>query len=181
MTEGGWVPRDRPGTGPNTDIRMPHTTPKMVAKKTLQMFDTPSPFFAICPWLLADEDMGGSGWPFDAWHGWAYSEKYGRKKPVITTLQETPPKEIEPRTEPMVIDVDGDTRDWEWVEQTYGASYRRGKTSLRLIEVHEYEGPATLDVWVVDSRLACLSGGSNSTTITPTHPPLTVRRVVQPG
>jgi hypothetical protein len=151
MTEGGWVPRDRAGTGPNTDIRMPHTTPKLVAKKTLQVYDTPSPFFAICPWLLADEDMGGSGWPFDAWHGWAYSERYGRKKPVIITLQQIPPHEVEPRIQPLVLDVDGDTRDWAWVQQAYGASYRRGATTLRLIEVHEYEGPATLDVWVVDS------------------------------
>jgi hypothetical protein len=151
MTEGGWVPRDRPGSGPNTDIRMPHTTPKMVAKKTLQMFDIPSPFFAICPWLLADQDMGGSGWPFDAWHGWAYSDKYGRKKPVITTLQKVPPKEVQPRAEPMVVDVDGDTRDWSWIDESYGADFRRGNTTLRLIEVHEFEGPATLDVWVVDS------------------------------
>jgi hypothetical protein len=152
MTEGGWTPRDRPGTGPNTDIRMPHTTPKMVAKKTLQMFDLPSPFFALCPWLLADRDMGGGdGWAFDAWHGWAYNELYGSKKPVITTLQEIRAKEIEPRAALMVIDVDGDTRDWAWVQESYGASYRRGATTLRLIEVHEYEGPATLDVRVVDS------------------------------
>jgi hypothetical protein len=150
MTEGGWVPRDRPGTGPNTDIRMPYTTPKMVAKKTLQMYDTPSPFFAICPWLLADQDMGGSGWPFDAWHGWAYSEKYGRKKPVITTLQQIPPKEVQRRTGPMVIDVDADSRTWAWAKRRYGASYRRGNTSLQLIEVHEYEGPAAFNVWVVD-------------------------------
>jgi hypothetical protein len=150
MTEGGWVPRDRPGTGPNTDIRMPHTTPRVVAKKTLQMYDAPSPFFAICPWLLADQDMGGSGWPFDAWHGWAYTEKYGRKKPVIQALQNTPAKEVEARTELLVIDVDSDTRDWTWVQNAYGASYRRGATNLRLIEVHEYEGPATLDVWVMD-------------------------------
>jgi hypothetical protein len=160
LTEGGWVPRDRPGTGPNTDIRMPHTTPRMVAKKTLQMYDTPSPFFALCPWLLADEDMGGSGWPFDAWHGWAYSEKYGRKKPVINTLQQTPPKELSQRPEPMVLDVDGDTRDWAWVEQTYGATYQRGLGALRLIEVHEYEGPPTLDVWVVDSHGLPLEGAS---------------------
>jgi hypothetical protein len=152
LTEGGWVPRDRPGTGANTDIRMPHTTPRMVAKKTLQMLDTPSPFFAICPWLLADEDMGGSGWPFDAWHGWAYAEKYGRQKPVITALQQTPPKELVRRSEPMVIDIDGDTRDWVWIEQNYGATFRRGRSSLQLIEVHEYEGPPTLDVWVVDDH-----------------------------
>jgi hypothetical protein len=150
MTEGGWVPRDRPGTGPNTDIRMPHTTPKMVAKKTLLMYDTPSPFFALCPWLLADEDMGGIGWPFDAWHGWAYSERYGRQKPVIGMLQQTPPKEIQPRTRPLTIDVDGDLRDWDWVQEAYGTAYRRGTNDLRLIEVHESEGPATLDVWVVD-------------------------------
>ena len=53
MTEGGWVPRDRPGSGHNTDIRMPLTTPNMVAKRTLQMYDTPSPFFAICPWPVS--------------------------------------------------------------------------------------------------------------------------------
>ncbi len=151
MTEGGWVPRDRPGTGPDTDIRMPHTTPRMVAKKTIQMYDTPSPFFAICPWLLADEDMGGSGWPFDAWHGWAYRDKYGIKKPVIIALQQHVPKEIEPRSEPLVIDVEGDTQDWAWVQQAYGVAYRRGTGNLSLIEVHEYEGPATLDAWVVDS------------------------------
>ena len=150
MTEGGWTPRDRPGSGPNTDIRMPLTTPKMVGKKTMQMFDTPSPFFAICPWLLADEDMGGSGWPTDAWHGWAFEEEYGRKKPVITALQYFPPKEEQRRDLPLVIDVDGDTQGWNWVQRSYGAKYRRGNSRLQLIEVHEYEGPATLDVWVVD-------------------------------
>jgi hypothetical protein len=151
MTEGGWVPRDRSGSGSNGDIRVPHTTPKMVAKKTLQMYDAPSPFFALCPWLLAAEDMGGMGWPFDAWHGSAYSEKYGRKKPVILMLQHVPPKEIRSRSTPMVIDVNGNTRDWAWAHRAYGASYQRGTSTLQLIEVHEYEGPATLDVWVVDS------------------------------
>lgn len=154
MTEGGWVPRDRPGTGPDTDIRMPHTTPRMVGKKTLQMFDTPSPFFALCPWLLADDEMvagGYAGWPFDSWVGWAYADIHGREKPVVKLLQDTPPKEIEIRAKPMVIDVNADTRSWSWVEKAYGASYQRGTGNLRLIEVHEYEGPATLDVWVVDS------------------------------
>ena len=149
MTEGGWTPRDRAGTGP-VDIRWPHTTPRMVAKKTLHMYDVPSPFFAICPWLLADDDMGGTGWPFDAWHGWAYSEKYGRMKPVITTLKQVPPKEIAPRPEPVALCLDSDVRDWAWLGEAYGASYRRGTSTLRLIEVHEYEGPASLDVLVVD-------------------------------
>lgn len=152
LTEGGWVPRDRPGTGPDTDIRVPHTTPRMVAKKTLQMYDTPSPFFAICPWLLACEDMGASGWPYDAWHGWAYGDLYGSKKPVIDALESTPPKEIKPRSEPLVMDLEGDTRPWAWARSTYGTRYRRGRGSLRLIEVHEYEGPATLDVLVVDGQ-----------------------------
>jgi hypothetical protein len=71
-------------------------------------------------------------------------------KPVITTLKQFPPKESAPRAEPLVLCVDGDTRDWAWVGDAYGASYRRGETTLRLIEVHEYEGPATLDVLVVD-------------------------------
>ena len=90
LTEGGWVPRDRAGSGPNTDIRLPHTTPNKVASRTLAMFDGNSPFFAICPWLIADDAMqmhGYTGWPFDAWVGWAYSEKYGYEKPVIDTLK----------------------------------------------------------------------------------------------
>jgi hypothetical protein len=90
MTEGGWVPRDRAGSDP-IDIRWPYTTPKMVATKTVQMYEYPSPLFAICPWLLADEDMGGGGWPYDAWHGWAFEELYGRQKPVIQALIDNPP------------------------------------------------------------------------------------------
>lgn len=97
LTEGGWVPRDRAGTGGNTDIRWPMTTPKMVAKKTLAiMNERPSPFFAICPWLLACSFMGGSGWEFDAWVGWAYSEKYGWEKPVVQMLSDNPPPDYEP-------------------------------------------------------------------------------------
>jgi hypothetical protein len=93
MTEGGWVPRDRAGTGPNTDIRWPHTTPNKVGVKTLEMFDEISPFFAICPWLVADDAMnpGYTGWPFDAWVGWAYNEKYGWEKPVVHVLKANPP------------------------------------------------------------------------------------------
>ena len=89
MTEGGWVPRDRAGSGPDVDVRWPQTTPRMVAKKTLAMFEAESPFFALCPWLLAGDDMGGHGWPFDVWHGWAYEDKYGRQKPVVRALQGT--------------------------------------------------------------------------------------------
>ncbi len=158
MTEGGWAPRDRAGSAP-IDIRWPHSTPNMVAKKTLQMYDTPSPIFAICPWLLADRDMGGAdGWAFDAWHGWAYNDKYGNQKPVIDTLRRMPPKELELRARPMVLDLNGDTRDWVWIEQTFGAGYRRGETPLRLIEVHEYEGPASLDALVVDGDGLPLEG-----------------------
>lgn len=94
LTEGGWCPRDRAGTGPNTDIRWPHTTPKMVAKKTLAAFEGGHPFFAICPWLLADDAMvpgGYVGWPYDSWVGWAYSDKYGAEKPVVEILRANPP------------------------------------------------------------------------------------------
>lgn len=108
MTEGGWVPRDRAGSGNDIDCRLPHTTPRMVARRTLEMFQAvegdsiellysgetiPNPFFAVCPWLLADEDMGGSGWPFDAWHGWAFEERYGRLKPVGQALIASQPGE----------------------------------------------------------------------------------------
>jgi hypothetical protein len=91
MTEGGWVPRDRAGSGNNIDIRWPYTTPRMVASKTLEMYQAESPLFAICPWLLASERMGGSGWPYDAWDGWAYVDKYGEQKPVIQALIDNPP------------------------------------------------------------------------------------------
>jgi len=98
LTEGGWCPRDRAGTGPNTDIRWPNTTPKMVGKKMLEMFGE-GPFIAQCPWILADDAMvpgGYVGWPYDAWVGWAYSdvidqdtgEPYGPEKPVVWMLQE---------------------------------------------------------------------------------------------
>lgn len=139
MTEGGWVPRDRAGTGPNTDIRVPHTTPNMVAAKTLQMYDTPSPFFAIAPWLAADEDMGGSHkWPFDAWHGWAYSKMYGRQKPVIHALKATPPKERVVRACPLIMDIEGNTRDWLWAERKYTLFLDRVRDAeYRLVEIHE--------------------------------------------
>lgn len=96
MTEGGWVPRDRPGTGPDVDLRWPMTTPRAVARLTLEMERENQrlgqPLFAHTPWLLADRDMGGAdGWPFDAWVGWAFSDRYGREKPVVTALKRNPP------------------------------------------------------------------------------------------
>ena len=143
ITEGGWVPRDRAGTGPNTDIRHPHTTPKMVGKKTRQMFHGPSPLFGICPWLLADSDLGGSGWPFDAWHGWAYSEKYGSRKPVIDDLQQFEPNEI------MIVDIEGDIRDPEWMYDNFDFIGPRESGNVRLVEIHEYVGgPPPSHAWV---------------------------------
>lgn len=97
MTEGGWVPRDRAGSGSDVDLRWPLTTPKAVARLTLEM-ETENerlgrPLFAHTPWLLADREMGGAdGWPFDAWVGWAYSERYGMEKPVVQALRRNPPR-----------------------------------------------------------------------------------------
>ena len=91
MTEGGWQPRDRAGSGTNSDLRWPLTTPRKVAELTLAMFQADSPLFAQCPWLLACGDMGGSGWEYDSWVTWAYEDKYGREKPVVQTLQQNPP------------------------------------------------------------------------------------------
>jgi hypothetical protein len=91
LTEGGWVPRDRAGsTNLDIDIRWPHTTPKMAGKKTVSMYNVNSPFFAICPWLIADDAMvlfGYVGWPYDAWYGWAYTDKYDYDKPVVSMLK----------------------------------------------------------------------------------------------
>jgi len=90
MTEGGWVPRDRAGSNP-ADIRWPYTTPRMVAKKTLAIYETDTPLLAICPWLLACRALGGSGWEFDAWVSGEYADKYGWEKPVVQLLKDRPP------------------------------------------------------------------------------------------
>ena len=103
MTEGGWVPRDRAGSGPDTDVRWPHTTPRQVAVKTLQMFESSSPFFAICPWLVACGGMGGVGWEDDAWVGGSFMDRYGYEKPVVQVLQDNPPGELEPEPTPEPI------------------------------------------------------------------------------
>lgn len=97
LTEGGWVPRDRAGSNP-VDIRWPYTTPNVVAQKTLTAYNDETPHFAICPWLLADGDMAGGdvGWPFDAWIGWCYEDKYGREKPVVQMLKDNPPGQCDP-------------------------------------------------------------------------------------
>jgi len=100
MLEGGFVPRDRPGSGgETTDIRWPYTTPKMVAKKTLAMYQEDTPFIAICPWLLACKEMGGSGWEDDSWVGGSFSDKYGLEKPVVKLLHDNPPGQRASRAE----------------------------------------------------------------------------------
>jgi hypothetical protein len=103
LTEGGWTPRDRAGGGREPiDIRWAHTTPRMVAKKTLAAYEAPSPFFANCPWILACKEMQGSGWEDDSWVGGSYSDKYGLYKPVVPLLQQNPPGVIpEPTPEPI--------------------------------------------------------------------------------
>jgi hypothetical protein len=94
MTEGGWVPRDRAGSS-IVDIRWPMTTPNKVAENTVAMFEADTPMFALTPWLLASQDMGASGWPDDCWVGYAFSDKYGREKPVVQALRETAPAPVE--------------------------------------------------------------------------------------
>lgn len=101
MTEGGWQRRDRAGSGPNTDIRWPHTTRSMVAIKTLEMWEADSPFFAFMPWLFADDDFcqaGYVGWPFDAAiRGWADLLTYGyEKEELIALMEANPPGSLVP-------------------------------------------------------------------------------------
>ena len=92
MTEGGWVPRDRAGSNP-IDDRWDLTTPEMVAKKTLAMYqDAPPEMFAVCPWLLADSLMGGAGQFEDgAWYTGAWRPHYWLETPVIGMLEDNPP------------------------------------------------------------------------------------------
>lgn len=96
LCEGGSQPRDRAGSGEYIDIRWPLTTPGMVAKKTLQMFQEPTnTMFAQMPWLFADDYLcvaGFVGWPFDAAViGWAFMNDYGYEKPIVDLLANNPP------------------------------------------------------------------------------------------
>ena len=105
MAEGGWVVRDRPGDGliHPIDDRWALTTPRVIAKKTLAMYqaaeresfapmyDFPSPFQALCPWLLACNLMGGGGFEDAAWYTGQFADKYGLRKPVIDMLAANSP------------------------------------------------------------------------------------------
>jgi hypothetical protein len=143
MTEGGWEPKDMAGSGgASTDIRYVPTTCKEVGKKTHgiyqdQMYGVPdeeleslglvgleSPFYALCPWLLASADMGASGWPDSCWRGYAFEdvidqdtgEPYGREKPVIHYLEENPPGPSPP------IDIDAAIKSFENAEKSSEAA-----------------------------------------------------------
>lgn len=93
LTEGGQTPGARAGGGVTAEVRYPKPTPENVADFTVGMFEAETPMVFQTPWLLADGDMAGGdqGWPYDAWHGWAFSELYGTSKPVIRALQATAP------------------------------------------------------------------------------------------
>lgn len=128
LTEGGWCPRDRAGSDP-VDIRWPYTTPWMVAKKHIHAEEYPHPYFAYCPWLAADEDMGGAGgWSNDAWQGYAFEPEYGRQKPIIATLKSVPAGGRTVDIE--VIDRYGNPQPWSWVVDNYGP-----------IIITDFEGP----------------------------------------
>jgi hypothetical protein len=92
MGEGGWTPKARAGSGGDFELRYTLPTPRRVAERTLAMYQEPSPLFAICPWLLASEHLGGSGWYDDAWCGGAFYDLYGFEKPVVQTLRANPPE-----------------------------------------------------------------------------------------
>lgn len=153
LTEGGWVPRDRPGTGPNTDIRHPHTTPPIVGDKTVQMMNLPSPFFAICSWLIADGEMclgGDVGWPFDAHVGWAYEAEYGREKPVIADLASAPSvAHPDPEVLPVVVGLEGELRDIAWA-RGLAVAVIPGTGPCYIAGMFEVEDVGTIDVWCVD-------------------------------
>lgn len=91
MTEGGWTPRARAGSSDDVELRYTLPTPRVVAERTLAMYQADSPLLAICPWLLANQWLGGAGWYDDEWAGGAYSDLYGFEKPVITRLRANPP------------------------------------------------------------------------------------------
>ena len=97
MTEGGWVPKDRAGTGPDSDIRFVNTTPEKVAEKTLAMFEaTDHGMFAVAPWLANNLEMGGTGgWGDDSWWTGSWIPTYDfDHTPVVLALQANPPDAV---------------------------------------------------------------------------------------
>lgn len=92
MTEGGWTPRDNA----RNDDRYPYTTPKMVGRKTLEMFDaTDHGMYALTPWVI----NGEPDWYTESWIGGAYydvidqdtGQPYGYEKPVVRMLEGVSP------------------------------------------------------------------------------------------
>jgi hypothetical protein len=106
LNEGGWVPHDRPGTGPNNDDRWVQTTPKKVALKTLAFFEAQDHgMFAMTPWLLANALMGGGlGAPEDdCWCTGSWLDYYPEfdNTPVMNLLTaSTPGQPVPPDPEP---------------------------------------------------------------------------------
>jgi len=104
QSEGGVTPKARAGTGENQELRYVYPTPKDVARKTLDIYrwnslpDRPAhnTLFAICPWILASEHLGCTGWYTDCWLGGAFYDKYGFEKPVYWTLKDNPPSQCDP-------------------------------------------------------------------------------------
>jgi hypothetical protein len=91
------------------------TTPNKVAENTVMMFEADVPIFALTPWLLASQDMGGSGWPDDCWVGYAFSDKYGREKPVVAALQQSAqrPIDILRKARALVSDMERKATPWQ--------------------------------------------------------------------
>lgn len=89
MNEGGWVPKDRPGSGENVDYRWPMTTPKMVARLTVESLKVDHGMFALTPWI-------SYGWSDNGWYNnGSFSDvtdsdtgkPYGPEMPVIAALK----------------------------------------------------------------------------------------------
>uniref|UniRef100_A0A6M3IGS5 Glycoside hydrolase n=2 Tax=viral metagenome TaxID=1070528 RepID=A0A6M3IGS5_9ZZZZ len=93
MTEGGWTPKDIPGSGPNNDYRWPVTTPAAIRDHTRQVLETQSEhgMFALTFWICY-------GWSYDGWYrnplaGIHYDcFEYPRcyEQPVIHSLEDAP-------------------------------------------------------------------------------------------
>ena len=97
MTEGGWTPKARAGSGPDAELRYTLPTPCKVAARTLAMEQVEHPLLATCPWLIAAwPDLDGSGWYDDRWFGGAYYDLYGWEKPVAAALAANPPGPPQP-------------------------------------------------------------------------------------
>lgn len=94
LTEGGWTPKDTPGSGPNNDWRWPVTTPAAIRDHTLEVIRDQADhgMFAMTFWI-------SHGWSYDGWfynplaciHNDCFDYPECYEQPIIHALEASSP------------------------------------------------------------------------------------------